>query len=55
MNSSHHTIFTCIGFVPSHYVSAINSDVVSSFNVFNEFDFVSQSEGRHFKSLSQIN
>ena len=55
MNSSHHRIFTYIGFVPSNYVSAINSDVVPSFSVFSEFDYVSQSDGKHFKSLSQIN
>ena len=44
MNSSHHRIFKYIGFVSSHYVSVINLDVVSSFNVFSEFDFISQSD-----------
>ena len=35
MNSSNHGIFKCIGFVSSHYVNAINLDVVSSFNIFS--------------------
>ena len=43
MNYSHHEIFKCKSFVPSHYVSDINLDVAPSFNVFSEFDFVSQS------------
>ena len=38
MNSSHHKIFKCIDFVPSHSVSVINLDVILSFSVFNEFD-----------------
>ena len=42
MNYSHHIIFKCIGFMPSHYVSVINLDVASSFSIFSEFDFVSQ-------------
>ena len=44
MKSSHHRIFKYIGFMPSHYVSAINLDVTSSYSVFSEFDFVSQSD-----------
>ena len=44
MNSSHHRIFKRIGFVPNHCVNAINLDVVTSFNVFSEFDFKSQSD-----------
>ena len=43
MNSSHHRIFKCIGFVPSHYVGVINLDVAPFFSVFSKFDFVSQS------------
>ena len=43
MNSSHHRIFKCIAFVSSQYVSAINLDTIPSFSVFNEFDYVSQS------------
>ena len=43
LNSSHHRIFKCIGFLPSHYISAINLDVVSSFSIVSEFDYVSQS------------
>ena len=43
MNYSHHKIFKCIGFVPSHYVNAINLNVASSFNVFSEFDYMFQS------------
>ena len=43
MNYSQHRIFKCIGFVPSHYVSTINLDVMSSFSIFSEFDYVSQS------------
>ena len=31
MNSSHHRIFKCIGFVSSHYVSVINLNVVCFF------------------------
>ena len=42
MNYSNHGIFKCKSFVPSHYVSDINLDVVPSFSVFSEFDFVSQ-------------
>ena len=38
INSSQYKIFKCIGFVSRHYVSAINLDVVPSFNVFSEFD-----------------
>ena len=38
MNSSHHIILKYIGFVPSHYVSVINLDVMPSFSAFNEFD-----------------
>ena len=37
---SHHRIFKCIGFVSGHCVCAINLDVMSSFSVFNEFDYV---------------
>ena len=44
MNYSHHTIFKCIGIVMSHYVSTIDLNVVSSFSVFNEFDYVYQSD-----------
>ena len=40
MNSSNYKIFKYIGFMPSHYVSVINLDHVSSFSVFNEFDYV---------------
>ena len=43
-NSSHHKIFKYISFIPSHYVSVINLDVVLSFIVFSEFDYVSQSD-----------
>ena len=43
MKSSHHRIFKCTGFMSSHYGSAINLDVASSFNVFSEFDYVPQS------------
>ena len=43
MNYSHRRIFKCIGLVSSHYVSTINLDTVSSFSIFNEFDYVSQS------------
>ena len=35
-------IFKCMGFVPSHYVSAINLDAAPSFSVFSEFNYVSQ-------------
>ena len=42
MNSNHHRIFKCIGLVLNNCVSAINLDVASSFNVFSEFDYVSQ-------------
>ena len=42
MNSSNHRIFNCMGFMPSHYFSAINLDLASSFNVFNEFDSMFQ-------------
>ena len=42
MNSIYYRIFKYIGFVLSHYVSAINLDVVPSFSVFSEFDYVSQ-------------
>ena len=43
MKSSHYRIFKCISFMLSHYVSAINLDVVSSFNAFSEFDSIPQS------------
>ena len=43
MKSSHYRIFKCISFMLSHYVSAINLDVVSSFNVFSELDSIPQS------------
>ena len=43
MKSSHHRIFKCTGFMLSHYVGAINLDIVLSFSVFSEFDYVSQS------------
>ena len=39
----HHIIFKCPGFMPSHYISVINLNVVLSFKVFSEFDYVSQS------------
>ena len=44
MNYSHHRIFKYIGFVSSHCVIYINLDIASFFNVFNEFDYVSQSD-----------
>ena len=45
INSSNHRIFKCVNFMStSHYVSAINLDVAPSFNVFNEFDYVFQSD-----------
>ena len=44
MNSSHYRNFKYIGFVPNHYVSAINLNVTLSFSVFSEFDFVPQSD-----------
>ena len=40
---SHHKILKCISFVSSHYVSVINLNIMLSFNVFREFDYVSQS------------
>ena len=40
MNYSHYKIFKYIGFIPSHYVSAINLDVELFFSVFGEFDYV---------------
>ena len=43
MNSSHYRFFKCIGFVSSHYVSVINLDTTTSFSVFSEFDYMSQS------------
>ena len=43
MKSSHYRIFKCISFMLSHYISAIDLDVASSFNVFSEFDFIPQS------------
>ena len=43
MKSSHYRIFKCISFMLSHYVSAINLDVASSFNAFSEFNFIPQS------------
>ena len=42
MNSNHHRIFKCIGFVLNNCVSAINLDVASFFSVFREFDYVFQ-------------
>ena len=38
MKFSHHRIFKCTCFMPSHYISAINLDVELSFSVFSEFD-----------------
>ena len=42
MNSNHHIIFKCIGFMSSRCVGAINLDIAPSFNVFNKFYFMSQ-------------
>ena len=44
MKSSHHRIFKCTDFIPSHYVNAINLDIAQSFSVFSEVDYVSQSD-----------
>ena len=44
MNFGYLRILKCIGFVPNHYVSVINLDVAPSFDVFSEFDFISQSD-----------
>ena len=33
MNSSNHRIFKCMGFMPSHYVSAINLDLAVRFSI----------------------
>ena len=41
LDSSHYKIFKYIGFVSSHYISVINLDVMSSFNVFSTFYCVS--------------
>ena len=38
MYSSHHRIIKCVGFKPIHCVTYL--DDVSSFRVFNEFDYV---------------
>ena len=43
MNSSHFRTFKYIGFVSSHYFSAINMDDAPSFNVFSKFGYMSQS------------
>ena len=44
MNFSNHRIFKCMGFVLSHYVSVISLDAATSFNVFNKFNYVFQSD-----------
>ena len=44
MNSSHYGIFKCIGFVSNHYVSVINLNIMSSFSIFNKFDYISRSD-----------
>ena len=42
MNSSHYGIFKYIGFVPNHYVSVINLNIVPFFSIFNKFDCISK-------------
>ena len=42
MKSSHHRIFKCTGCMLSHYVNAINLDIMQSFSIFSEVDYVSQ-------------
>ena len=41
-NYSHHRILKYIGFMSSHYISAINLNAMLLFSIFNEFDFVSR-------------
>ena len=43
MKYSHHIIFKCTDFMPSYYGNTINLNVASSFSVFSEFNYVSQS------------
>ena len=40
MNYSHHIIFKYIGFMSNHYISAINLDVMSLFNVFSKINYL---------------
>ena len=40
MNSSNHKFFECIGSMPSHCVHVINRDVIQSFNIFIEFNYM---------------